>query len=420
MKKSIIIIIIDHRYSYFLHTYLPSYLFTTTALAKTILSTLAGSLFGMITVTFSTIMVVLTMYSSQFSPRTLQDFLRNKATLNVLGIFVGGFVYTILTLLFLQSNSGKIAISAVVGVVVAIICLGYFVYFIHHVANSMQVNILIDNLKKDIIGIIDKVELRNSKDENIKNIPPENLDKLIEKQSIPLYADKSGYLQFVYDIELAQVADKMNILLRAEKKIGDYVTENSKLFSVWYFDTDYEKLNLERLYEYVVIENERSKEIDIEFGLLKLTEVALRAISPGINDPNTAVFAINQLGWALSRIAIANIENTFYYNDSNRLLLIFEDKSFYELLYKTFYQLKYYGSQDVSIAGAILDALLIIAEGSPKHIVNKVWEFSDYVLDSFNKNVLEKEDKKYLNHKIYSLAIECEVHDKSAYFPVES
>ncbi len=425
---SLFVIIIDHYFNSAIMNYLPGYFFTSYDLAKTILSTLAGSLFAMITVSFSTIMVVLTMYSSQFSPRTMQDFLKNKVTLKVLGVFIGGFIYSILTLLFLNDNlqgaQEATIFSALIAVIVAIVCLAYFVYFIHHAANSVQVNLLIENLKQEIIDIVDKIEERNNSDDKIRNTPPSNLKEITEKDAMTFNANRSGYIQYIYDIQLTNLADELDLIIRAEKMIGDYVTENTIIFSVWQLNPEEDmKEEMEvidkKILDHLVIDNERSKKNDIEFGLLKLTEVALRAISPGINDPNTAVFCINQLGWVLSRIAVANIENTYYYNDKDELCFILEDISFWDLLYKTFYQLRHYGNQDVSVAGSLLDALLIIAEGSPKEIKKQVWDFSHYILGGFDIKVLENEDKKFLNHKIYKLAKETGNSDKTDnYFQV--
>ncbi len=426
---SIAVIFIEHQYSDFLLAYIPAYLFTSYDLSKTILSTIAGSLFAMITVSFSTIMVVLTMYSSQFSPRTMQDFLKNKVTLKVLGVFLAGFIYSILTLLFIDENlkgaEEASIFSAAIGVIIAVICLGYFVYFIHHAANSVQVNLLIESLKTEVIEIVDKIEARNNSNDQIRNTPPDNLKEITDRKSCEVHPDKSGYIQVIYDLELTKLADNNDVVIRAEKMIGDYVTENTVVFKVWMLnpedelEKDIDQLKAE-IRNHLVISNERSKKNDIEFGLLKLTEVALRAISPGINDPNTAIFCINQLGWVLSRIAVANIENTYYYNDKDELCFILEDISFWDLLYKTFYQLRHYGNQDVSVAGSILDAFVIIAEGSPKEIKEQVWSFSHYILDGFERNVLEKEDKKFLNHKIYRLAKETGNKEiKENYFHVE-
>ncbi len=428
---SVFVIFIEHQYSGLLLANIPAYFFTSYDLSKTILSTIAGSLFAMITVSFSTIMVVLTMYSSQFSPRTMQDFLKNKVTLKVFGIFLGGFIYSILTLLFIDENlkgtQEATIFSAMIGVIIAIICLGYFVYFIHHAANSVQVNLLIESLKNEVIEIVDTIETRNNKNDQIRNEPPDNLKEMTDRVFCDVHPEQSGYIQVIFDIELTKVADEHDIIIRAEKMIGDYVTENTVIFKLWRLNDDTKKIEEEKLKqiknmirENLVISNERSKKNDIEFGLLKLTEVALRAISPGINDPNTAIFCINQLGWVLSRIAVANLENNYYYNDKDELCFILEDISFWNLLYKTFYQLKHYGSQDVSVTGAIIDALIVIAEGSPKEIKEQVWSFSDYILKGFDRNVLEQADKKFLNNKIYRLAKETGNKDvKENYFQIE-
>lgn len=427
---SIAVILLEHSYGSVLADLLPAYFFTSYDLSKTILSTIAGSLFAMITVSFSTIMVVLTMYSSQFSPRTMQDFLKNKITLKVLGVFIAGFIYSILTLLFLndtlQGSGDANIFSAMIGVIVAIVCLGYFVYFIHHAANSVQVNLLIENLKDEVIEIVDSIEARNNSNDQIRNDPPANLNTLTNREAYQIKPQKSGYIQKIYDLELTKLADEQDLIIRAEKMIGDYVTENTVIFKVWQlypaaeFKEDFTDIS-EKILTNLVINNERSKKNDIEFGLLKLTEVALRAISPGINDPNTAIFCINQLGWVLSRIAVANLENTYYYNDKDELCFILEDISFWDLLYKTFYQLSHYGNQDVSVAGSILDALVIIAEGSPQSVKEQVWHFSHYILGGFSKEVLEQEDKKFLNHKIYRLARETgHKKEKENYYQVEN
>jgi uncharacterized membrane protein len=427
---SIAVILLEHSYGRVLADLLPAYFFTSYDLSKTILSTIAGSLFAMITVSFSTIMVVLTMYSSQFSPRTMQDFLKNKITLKVLGVFIAGFIYSILTLLFLndtlQGTGDANIFSAMIGVIVAIVCLGYFVYFIHHAANSVQVNLLIENLKDEVIEIVDSIEARNNSNDQIRNDPPANLNTLTNREAYQIKPQKSGYIQKIYDLELTKLADEQDLIIRAEKMIGDYVTENTVIFKVWQlypaadFKEDFTDIS-EKILTNLVINNERSKKNDIEFGLLKLTEVALRAISPGINDPNTAIFCINQLGWVLSRIAVANLENTYYYNDKDELCFILEDISFWDLLYKTFYQLSHYGNQDVSVAGSILDALVIIAEGSPQSVKEQVWHFSHYILGGFSKEVLEQEDKKFLNHKIYRLARETgHKKEKENYYQVEN
>ena len=407
---SIIVLILEKNYQPYLLGVLPNILFTPLEITKTILSTIAGSLLSIVTISFSIIMVVLTTYSTQFSPRTLQDFLKSKLTLQVLGIFIGGFIYSIVTLMFLNGDSQSVFLSAGVGVLIVIFCIMYFVMFIHHVSQSIQVNLLIDTLTTEILELVDNVKEFNEAHENIRNEPPDNLEQIMEKEQFSIYSKEVGFIRDINDLKLSKFADEHNIVINAERMIGDYVTNNTKVFTIYYNldEMEMDELNedtLNKCLDFILVGKERNKSKDIEFGLQKLTEVALRAISPGINDPNTAIFCIKQAGMVLDRIAKANIENTYYYNEDNELILIFEDISFDYLLYKTFYQLRYYSKRDVSVAASILEALIIIAEGNEQKIKDITWEFGNYIVKGFDEEILEDLDKKYMNGKIEELAV---------------
>jgi len=375
---AILVAYLDRSYQPLLINYLPNIFFTSFEITKTILSTIAGSLLSIVTISFSIIMLVLTTYSTQFSPRTLQDFLKSKMTLKVLGIFIGGFIYSIINLIFLINDGKTLFLSAAVGVLVVIYCIFYFMMFINHVSQSIQVNLLIDTLTTEILELVDQVKIFNEAHENIRNTPPVNLENIFKKDQLIILSDQVGFIRDINDIKLSNFADDNNIIIKAEKMIGDYVTTNSKVFTIYYNldEMEVEKIDeesLQKCFNFVLVGKERNKSKDIEFGLQKLTEVALRAISPGINDPNTAIFCIKQAGMVLDKIAKADIENTYYYNDDDELTLIFEDASYDYLLYKTFYQLRYYSMRDVSVAGSILEALIIIAEGNPKDIKDTCW-----------------------------------------------
>lgn len=400
---AIIVAVIDTRYSNMLQTSFLSYFMTRVDLAITILSTLASSLLTMTTITFSTIMVVLTTYSSQFSPRTLEDFVTDKKTLRVLGIFMGGFIYSISTLFLIKYDTGNnLVFSATFGVVLAIFCLGFFVHFIHHVSLSIQVNRLIDRLTSDILKLVDNVETKNNSDIKIQNELIDSNMKLNEDERACIFSHKIGYIQLIDDLGLLKLAESKNIIIRVEKMIGDYVTTNANIISIWNNEEPIEDPDV--YLKHIAVGKERNMLQDIEFGLQKIVEVALKALSPGINDPNTAIKCIIQLGMILTRIGTANIENTYYYDNEGNLRLIFEDKSYEELLYKTFYQLRHYSDHDVSVMGAMLNSLILIAEENAKPLKDKVWKFSNYILEGFKKDVLQPLDKQYINEKIKRLA----------------
>lgn len=151
---ALVTVLMDTRFNKQVIDYITPYMRTSVDLAQTILGTISGALLTMTTITFSTIMVVLTMYSSQFSPRSLQNFLNAPATQRVLGIFMGGFVYSILSLLFMRKNSvSHEVISASVSVILAVICLAFFAYFIHKVGRSVQVSRLIRDITEEVLKL---------------------------------------------------------------------------------------------------------------------------------------------------------------------------------------------------------------------------------------------------------------------------
>jgi uncharacterized membrane protein len=152
------------------------------------------------------------------------------------------------------------------------------------------------------------------------------------------------------------------------------------------------------------IGEERNSEEDVEFGLIKLVEVALRAISPGINDPNTAIFCIHKIGYVLSDIAQSKRHKTYYYDDANKLRLIVNKIPFKDLLYQSFSQIKHYGSHDYSVMGACVDALAFISKHSAHSIREICWEFSLYLFEGCDCSEMASLDRIYLERKMQELA----------------
>ncbi|MDZ7838851.1 MAG: DUF2254 family protein [Actinomycetota bacterium] len=138
-----------------LRQFLPAFAFTGVNLGRDILTVIATSLLTMTTITFSTIMVVLSIYSSQFSPRTLQNFISDRLTQIVLGVFIAGFTYALVSLLF--TNEGEpetLVLSAFFAIILALISMGYFIRFIQHITSSIQVNNLMEKLSQEVLQIL--------------------------------------------------------------------------------------------------------------------------------------------------------------------------------------------------------------------------------------------------------------------------
>jgi uncharacterized membrane protein len=395
---ALIVIYIDH--NELAQGIVPSFLMTNIELAQTILGSISAALLTMTTITFSTIMVVLTTYSSQFSPRTLNNFVEDPVTMRVLGIFMGGFVYSTLSLLFMsESWYESSVISATVGVLIAFICLAFFAYFIHNVATSIQVSKLIREitdgamksirrqesaLKSELVEVIDSREDAGFAYQHIRDIK----------------CNGYGYVQLLDYESMTLYAAENNIGIEANFMIGDFLTEESIAFRV-HHSNELEGNIEDILNQMLRLGKERSSYQDPEFALQKIVEVALRAISPAINDPNTAKNCVLHLGMALADLTRirANGRYVAYYDGEKQPRVIRKQKRTKDILYLSYYQIIHYGREDFSILIALIESFLLIGKNTDEVGKMMIWEIFIYSLEKFNSAELKELDKVYLNEK---------------------
>ena len=404
-------VLIDTKFNAEVKDYIPTYLRTSVDLAQTILGTISGALLTMTTITFSTIMVVLTMYSSQFSPRTLQNFLNAPFTQRVLGIFMGGFVYSILSLLFMRKQSiSHEVISASVAVFLAVVCLAFFAYFIHKVGTSIQVSRLIRQLAEDVLWTIEdnKRVVRENALVTMKEKPflPTSYSRVTEFPS-----ESFGYIQYIEVDKLADWATNHDVVIDITSPIGTFTGTKSVLATV-YHNEPLPEVNLKA---YFTIGEERSTLQDIEYGIEKIAEIALRALSPGINDPNTAVRCIHVLGEVLERASYLPAGMTIMYSNANRPCLIIPRFSMKDYLYAAFSQISFYGRQDASVLNAMMDSLLYVARShsSSTDTLQDVRRMGEYVWNRFDHSVFEALDTEKLADKQQTLRLLTVNHEYS-------
>lgn len=371
-----VVLALDTRVIFDPERVLPSIMFTKVDLAQTILGAIAGSLLTMTTFTFSTIMVVLTMYTSQYSPRTVENFLDDSITMKVLGIFMGGFIYSILSLLFMrESISEYLVISATVGVIYSIICLVYFSVFINHVGNLIQANNLIDRLYREALENIEGYR---------KSVEEVKLEKSLELEGFPyevcIKSDRSGYIQLVDKEALESMAKELSAKIVLDKVIGQFVTDETELLKLRFTEMkEVEDFDKGRLLNAITIGIERNELQDFDFSVQKIVEIALRAISPGINDPNTANHCIRILGVLMGKIA--DLEEGYLVKNSEdgKSGTVYEAISFEKEIYYTFYQIINYGKGDISVVLSIYKALREISKkASPKNRL-KIHDLEEYM-----------------------------------------
>lgn len=384
----------------FVH-FVPDILLTSVELAITILATLSSALLTMTTFTFSIIMVVLTTYSSQFSPRALPNFMTAKTTMRVLGIFLGGFVYSIYSLLFMRKSiDHEFVISAVLGVFFAIICLLFFIHFIHYIGKSIQVDFLIEKLTKETLHSSQMVKDRITRRELVIV-----RDFIIPYPYKRTYENKNtGYIQTVEIDELILFASSQNLYIEVNYKIGEFITEGSILFTIY---SDTERIDdqiLQQCESHITVSDQRSTSQDISFSFQKLVEIALRATSPAINDPFTAKHCIQNIGKLLSEVSPFLEGHMLFKDKDEKARLFIPMESLGNLLYFTFYEFDLSKRKDLSVLGEIFDALITTAQKSSKENRQILWRFSSYITYEFyENNRLHDFDKEFLQLKMNSL-----------------
>lgn len=380
--------------------HIPKILITSKGVAKELYSALVTAILTMTTISFSVIMVVLTTYSTQFSPRTLQDFMRSKVTHHVLGIYCFGFIFALIHLLLVDKNDT--IIGPIIMAVIAIICLGSFVYFIHHSARWIQVNNLIAKIQRDNSKVIAHA-FDASEIGEYENWEKDDINQIQKRSKQEFQARKTGYVQTIDWVSLVRWAKEQDYVVDVHVQIGDFVLENLPLASIFKNDgVEGES----RLAQFIVVGSERTDLKDVEFLIQKLVEIAVKAISPAVNDPHTAINSINRIGVMLGDLAKTYKEISYMTDEKGSLRIIKQPKRFEEFLYTAFYQIKYYGKGDVSIYYSLIDVLYKISMVSDETIQQKVWNFHYYIVDEIEWDDLHELDREHLM-SIYEKFCEC-------------
>lgn len=219
--------------------------------AKKLYATLVTAILTMTTLSFSVIMVVLTTYATQFSPRILQNFMKSKFTQHVLGIYCSGFIYALL-LLFLIDYS-KPLIGPVIMVILTLVTLGAFVYFIHHASRFLQINNLISLLKNEGSQAIEAIYKKDQSFIGYSEWEEKEILDLVTKEKTILKSKHSGYVQNINWEGIIAWAEKNNSVVELHVEAGSFIPKHLPYMTIM---SD-EKIE-PKLHSYITIGNERS------------------------------------------------------------------------------------------------------------------------------------------------------------------
>lgn len=336
--------------------------------ARGMMSTIAGSMMTVVGVTFSMILVVLAMASSQYTSRILRNFMRDRATQVVLGIFAGIFTYCLIVLRTIRGgDEGSFVPSIAVffGFVLALGGVAALMFFIHHIASSIEASSIITSVARETIAAIDRMfperlGERTGEDEDDPTPRPP-----AERNWRAVPAKESGYIQRVNNEALMRLARDRKTIVRMEHGVGEFVVQNTTLALLALEDPP-DQETISALQETFNISRYRTVEQDVAFGIRQIVDVALKALSPSINDTTTAIMCVDYLSTILARLAPRQTPSSHRYEDGE-LRVIAKGASFESLLAESFDQIRSSAKGDLAIMVRMLEALQTIASltGNP-------------------------------------------------------
>lgn len=388
----ILVWIVDIRYPIF-KLDVPKLILLSAEVSSTFLSNLSGVFLTVTTFTFTTILTVITHYSGNYSPRVVQNFIDKPKVLSLFGIFVGGFFYSVLSLFMLQNvELDQPVLSGTIGVLYAIASMVYFVLFVRRVLRDIKSVNLINDIYEEALALVEEETNRREQSQRYDHDSFTN--------NIKVYADVTGYLYGVDYGRLMGYLKDIKCEFVIHKKIGEYIPKGMYIATLDYIED--EAMNrdesiefLDNLSDTFILNKTKNDSQDYHNEITNLVEIALRAISPGINDPNTAINCISKISILLG--TLFGNENNFIVAESNEnAKIVYISYSVEEELYLTFYQLINYGKSDPSVAYAILEAIYLIYMISDEKAGDSIKEFFEQTYQICYTNMEFEMDRQHL------------------------
>jgi uncharacterized membrane protein len=348
-----------------LSAWVPRVLFPSHAdpqVCQVILSGIATSIMTVVSIVFAILLMTLTLASMQFSPRILVSFVRDRMTQWTLGIFLGTFSYCMAALPAAHALPVPFSpVATVLGaMVLALLCVFWLIFFIAHISQAISVNHIVDRIAGDTEVVID--EMMPRKRVRLYSAPP---PVTLDAPTTYVLSPVSGYIRFVDRPALMVVAKTVRTQVQVLRRVGHFIPEGVPLMQLGRVS----RVGLETraaLLAAFDIGPSRTLQQDVEFGVLQIADIALKAISPAVNDPSTAITCIDQLGRILIRWIARDMPDATLFDPPHVLRVSMPWISLGELLDTAFEQIRHYSESDLAVSLRLLRALQDIAMTTPE------------------------------------------------------
>ena len=382
--------------------------------ARSILSTIAGSTMTVTSLTFSLTVVALQVASGQFTPRLMRTFLSDRGNQAVLAVFLGTFAYALVLLQGVQAASDRIqrsvpAIGVTVAVAAALVSVSALVYFIHHLTVQLRVDKVMQHVAEDTITVVEATFQPAIVDDE----PPE--DVAIPDDAVRVAAPRSGYLTGIAVDQLVRAVTDAGASVRLRPSPGQWVVQDTTLAWVWWSsDDDHVEDRHDRarvlVRAHIHIADSRTLEADPSFGIRQLVDIAIRALSPGINDPTTAVEAIRQMSRILVVLGHRDLGTIRRRADGGSVVVPRPD--FAAHLRLACDQILRYGRSEPAVVGALAELLWDLAETCDGHHRRDAIRAESRLLAAAMVDKLRRAERKYPEDQVRGKALKYHEYDE--------
>ena len=331
-------------------------------IAQVILAGIAASIMTVVSIVFAILLMTLTLASMQFSPRIIVSFSRDRVTQWTLGIFLGTFLYCMAALPAARAVPHAFApVATVLGAMaLALVCVGLLLFFIHHISQAISVNHIVNRIAEETEAMIDELMPWPHLLDHLKDAEPLRPNP----SEVAVLSHDSGYIRFVDTQRLVAIAKHYHVTIRVLRRVGHFVPAGIPLLMI----SKGNRLSPEGRAELLAAFDfgpTRTLQQDVEFGVLQIVDVALKAISPAVNDPTTAINCIDQLSRILIRFASREPPEDLLYDPPGIVRASIAWIRFERLLEAAFEQIRMYSKTDVAVSLRLLRALGDIAASTP-------------------------------------------------------
>jgi uncharacterized membrane protein len=371
---------------------------------RSLLTTIAGSMITVTSIAFSITVVALSLASSQFGPRLIRNFMSDKGTQSVLGVFVAIFTYCLLVLqatTSVETHHFIPGLATYFALILAFAGVGVLIYFIHHVAHSIQADNVIDKvycqLKVDIERLFPTQKTQN---EDL-DTGPLSYSETHYRQS--LKSQKDGYIQAIDIKKLTQLAAENEIKVKVLVKAGDAVVTGFTLMKLGIDDAN-QRPDEKTLLACILVGAKRTPIQDPEFAINQLVEIAVRALSPGINDPFTAITCTDKLCAILCTLTQRTFPPSKHKDQQGTVRVITHAFKFSQLAHAAFNQIRQHAKSSVAVTIRLLESLQLIADlVSDQDQREFVEQQRDMIAQASEQQSLCRQDKQDIEQRIQQI-----------------